>query len=653
MQRYSAICRRWRLFLNSGWLWLALLLAGPGARGQEFLSLCTEEALRTAMQIGGSYRIECSSSAALNIPLSRPLIVERDLTLVSTQEVLLDGKSLTRVLIVKPGVRLTLDRIFVFSGRQTPTNANNGGIDDTAGAGLYNDGGIVTILNSRFVANSVVGVTGSPGTAGSGDDGEAGGDAAGAAIYNNGGQITISNTTFSANIVTPGVGGAGGSGSGSGGDGGRGGNGGSSGGAAIYSLGGSVIVLNSTFTNNAATGALGGAAGAGSGLLGFPGEPGEAGDGVGAAIAGAGADLAVSGSTFMTNKVTGANGQAGLAGPRNRDGARGLSGGEGAGGAIYSTGTLRMTNCTFFGNAATGGNGGAGGAGGASGFGGDGGDGGDGGAGSGAGVESTGPATLINCTFSDNVATGGTGGAGGVGAVLGENGRAGSTGAALGAGIHATGAQASIANTILASSGTTVSGSVTDLGGNLVTDLNPLIVSAQSLRLTNPFLTALAANGGPTLTLALQSNSPAINKGLQRYCPPTDQRGTNRYLCDIGAYEIFSLESVVLPPIPASVLTNSIVRTATNLVEIRWASGYTNLFLQFKTNLNLANWTTLTNVPGATNPGVSLVLAVNLTNTTRAEAFFRLIGITNLANTNLLFLTNPVTATNMAAPSAF
>jgi hypothetical protein len=61
-----------------------------------------------------------------------------------------------------------------------------------------------------------------------------------------------------------------------------------------------------------------------------------------------------------------------------------------------------------------------------------------------------------------------------------------------------------------------------------------------------PVLAALAANGGPTQTQALQSGSPAIDHGgsATASCPATDQRGLPRPdetgdngACDKGAYE--------------------------------------------------------------------------------------------------------------------
>ena len=75
---------------------------------------------------------------------------------------------------------------------------------------------------------------------------------------------------------------------------------------------------------------------------------------------------------------------------------------------------------------------------------------------------------------------------------------------------------------------------VTDMGGNLIGgNGNPVI---------DPRLGPLQDNGGPTQTLALYADSPAIDAGNNAApgLPDTDQRGFARVVhdvVDIGAYE--------------------------------------------------------------------------------------------------------------------
>ena len=605
------------------------------AQTTNILNLCTEAALRAALGIGGNYRMECGGSL-VSIALKEPLVFTRDISLITTNEVLLTGQNLTRIMVIQPGVRVTLGGFTFFSGRQTETNLNNGGIDETAGGAIYNNGGSLTLLRGRFQANSVVGITGIAGA--EGEEGEPGGDAAGAAIYNNGGALWISNVVFEANTTTGGVGGNGGNGrtTGFGQNGGNGGVGGSAAGSAIYSNGGQVSVYASTFTNNTAVGALAGAAGAAGGLLGFPGQPSAAGDGVGAAITGANADITIFGVSFVTNTVRGANGLNGNAGIGRAEGDPGLDGGDGAGGAIYSTGRLWATNCTFFANAAASGNGGNGGAGSSGGFGNNGGEGGDGGFATGGAIESRGAAVIANCTFSDNVLNPGLGGVGGLGSGLGETGDDGQVGPTRGGAVYASGAEVIIANSILANSPTNIEGNVSDRGGNISTDLNPRITSFASFRLTNPFLLPLANNGGLTATMAITTNSPGINRGVSQYCPAIDQRWSNRVgNCEIGAFELI----VPLPPIPTNVFgtngTNGLrIFDRTNSILLRWPGGYPNLFLQVNTNLLLTNsvWTTIT------NGGIFQTNNFNFLEITRTpagpRAFYRLLGLGGTTNTS-------------------
>ncbi len=93
-------------------------------------------------------------------------------------------------------------------------------------------------------------------------------------------------------------------------------------------------------------------------------------------------------------------------------------------------------------------------------------------------------------------------------------------------------------------------GIIIDGGHNLDSDgscqLDPAVGSLPN---TNPRLGPLQDNGGPTWTQALLLGSPAIDAGDNATCLPTDQRGVSRPLdgngdgiavCDIGAYEVDS-----------------------------------------------------------------------------------------------------------------
>jgi hypothetical protein len=606
------------------------------------LSICTETGLRTAFQSGGVIQLRCDNNFT-NFTLTQPIVVTRDTSLIATQEVLITGSSQTRLFVVQPGVSFRMENITLFSGRQSPTNANNGGVPDTAGGGVYNNGGHLFIYKGHFENHSVLGVAGADGASGNeGEDAEAGGDAAGGAIFNNAGDVTISNTVFIANSVTAGIGGRGGDGGeGLGGDGGRGGNGGSAGGAAIYSQGGSVALFNCVFTNNVATGSLAGEGGAGTGALGFNGVAGEPGDGVGGAVGGNNAVITIYGCTFVDNSVQGADGANGKDGLRNLSGDPGRDGGEAAGGAIYSTGSLAITNSTFFLNTALSGNGGKGGQGGSGSFGGDGGRGGNGGLASGGAVESLASVTIIHSTFSDSQVTGGAGGTGGQGAgALGRSGDNGSVGAVRGAAVNQAAGQLSVANSIFNNSSTgSIAGLLQDLGGNIASDTNSLLNVNISFPNTSPALQTLANNGGPTPTMAIGTNSPAWNKGVAQFCLSVDQRGTNRLQqCDIGAFELTIVTNSGNPIIPTNVLHLIASSSLTNQnLSLLWPAGYTNLFLQYNTNLVKTNWATVTNQFASHGTNNLFVIS---TATNRSQLYFRLQGMTN----------NPAVDTNILPP---
>lgn len=194
---------------------------------------------------------------------------------------------------------------------------------------------------------------------------------------------------------------------------------GTNGGAILVGTNAFAYVTNCVFTNNHAIGSNGvtGANGA-SGYNGQNGGNGGSGQaGRGGAICNFG-NLTVVRSSFQANRAYGGDGGAGGNGGNGEsdggDGGIGGSGGTGVGGAIYGSGPVVLRDCGFEGNAANGGNGGRGGTNGTGFFLSRKGNGGAGAAGSGAGLYAAQSASVVNCTFADNIATGGNSAAGGL-----------------------------------------------------------------------------------------------------------------------------------------------------------------------------------------------------------------------------------------------
>ncbi len=116
-------------------------------------------------------------------------------------------------------------------------------------------------------------------------------------------------------------------------------------------------------------------------------------------------------------------------------------------------------------------------------------------------------------------------------------------------------------NTILSNNGTSCkssgAGSFSDGGGNVrypESDNSCPGISG------DPKLGALGGNGGYTWTMALASNSAAIDQALDANCPLLDQRGASRVdgdgvngvQCDSGAYEYGAQVATVQPAQPAT-----------------------------------------------------------------------------------------------------
>jgi hypothetical protein len=294
----------------------------------------------------------------------------------------------------------------------------------------------------------------------------------------NEGTVNVTNSTFSNN---------------------RGTNGG-----AIADMSGTVDVTDSTFSGNNAPGSAGAIWSFGTLTVANSTFSGNSTSGTGGAIL-ASYTAIVENSTFSGNTAGEGGGIYNIMALDVRNSTfSGNSATEGDGGGIFNFGfmPLEVTNSTFFGNTAFR---------------------------WGGAIYNVSTLTVTNCTLSGNSATGDADSKGG--GIMHDDGGMGA---------------ATLNNTIVANStaggncalGTGAS-AFSDGGGNLRW---PSSDTSCIGTLGDPKLSALANNGGPTQTMALQSTSAAIGAGVNANCPLGDQRGMDRPQptggkCDSGAYE--------------------------------------------------------------------------------------------------------------------
>lgn len=471
-----------RLFELRRQAWLGLLLyclaVFSGAAQMHVVTNCTETALRAAMAEGGTVTFACDGIIAIDDTITNSTDTVLDAT---GHSVTISGRSAYRVFFNHSNTSFTIMNLEIADGRSV-----------LGGAGIYNDGGTLSVRNCVFSNNVARGSSWLP------DTGVAGSNVLGGAVFN-GGMADIQGSIFVTNLAVGGAGTGGVNDSWTGcKEGGNGGTGGSGYGGAIYNAG-ELSLMNSAFSGNAAVGGVGG----------------DGGRGGGGCIGGAkGGNGAAAGSAF--------------------------------GGALCNAGVARLVNTTLSGNSSTGGGGGAGGSGGGflSMYGGDGGNGGTGGAGLGGAIYDLGGSCLVtNCTVALNAAIAGAAGPAGYGGNAtygnGANGLPGQAGSASGGGF--SGADGAVMlNVLLATNAPqNCAGSLVDAGYNLSSDPSGFTNSG-SLNGVNALLGPLMDNGGTTLTMALLPGSPAIDAGNTVAAHLIDQRGAPRPIgpaSDIGAYE--------------------------------------------------------------------------------------------------------------------
>ena len=499
--------------------------------------------------------------------------------------VTVSGGNTNSIFVVTNGGSLTLANMTVTGG-----SGRFGGAMNIAAAGS------ATLMNCTFANNHVRGADGvsaDSGTNSTGRDvavgkngmrGTAGSPADGGAIYNLG-NLAMFDCKILTNSAVGGTGGDGSDGEDAGtrgGNGGAGGAGGAVAGGGVFNMG-TIVISNCTFLGNVATGGAGGVGGLGGsaiigGVNGSAGATGTA-SGGGLFTAAPADDGLVLNSTFANNTAQGGDGStggtsgsgAGQAGPR---------GGDALGGGIENSGSLLITNSTFYENTASGGAGGDGGVGGVKG-----GAGGAGGSAIGGGIYNAGDITVVNCTFSKGSASGGDAGSAGSGAAGGKNGK---TGSSFGGNIANVAKKKhgafDLVNSIVATalSGNTGYGTIVDGGFNLSADKSiKFKKKSTSLMNTNALFGGgdIADNGGPTETIALTTNSPAVDKIPFDLAPLTDQRGFSRDVgtaADIGAYELDPNRATILvQPVSTNVIVGS------NVIFSVTAGGAGPLFYQW------------------------------------------------------------------------
>jgi hypothetical protein len=458
--------------------------------------------------------------------------------------------------IVNPGTQVVFQDLVIQGGLAQDNGADGAqaGTTDALGGGILNNGGEVTldnvVLQNNVVRGGDVAALTVPGH-----------NASGGGIYSTGGALSMAGDTLANNQAS----------GGRGGDSAynyyRAGYGGGAFGAGLYASGGSLDIAGSRIVNNQATGGQGGDGGnyTTPGSLTTP-LGGNGGSAQGSGLYVAGGSLTVESSTIGSNRGTG-----GSPGSNGRIGS-----GQGAG--LWNYGTLTVSNSTLSGNSAPGtyGNGG--------------------------GIVNVGTLTVSNSTLSGNSAGGGDGG--GIAnegtltvsnSTLSGNSVYGNYPYLYGGGISTSGTRpVTLTNvTLTANRGNTSGGSSFRGGGlavgsgsppvlhntliagnfngatgttrddvfgpldasgdyNLIGDgtgmtglsdgVNGNLVGSAANPI-DPLLGPLDDNGGPTLTHALLSGSPAIDAGNNAYATDWDQRGPGyprivNGIIDIGAFEL-------------------------------------------------------------------------------------------------------------------
>jgi hypothetical protein len=577
----------------------ATLTITNACSGTNVVSIPSETALREAIAAGGVVTF-CFNGT---ITLSNTVEITRDVALDARgRSVSISGNNSVRLFQVNSGVKFAATNL-VFRDGHHVGQAGVGGapldsppaIPGTPGEGgaIISEGGIVQLSRCTLMGNSVTGGKGAPAIAWPGSEAPPG-DGLGAAILVRGGSLLLDSVNLYSNTASGGPGYLDGLWTGDG----RGG--------ALYITNASVVLARCNLSNNICTAPLGNPTGSGFGGAVFlasgslaisnsaitanvaylPDMPlifqaARNGSAYGGALAAESGTVNLVRCHLTSNVARGGNafrvigsgeGKGGgifstanvmawdstFSDNQALAGSHSFSGADGRGGAFFNAGNAALNGCSLVSNLAAGGSsrdipsGNA----------------------LGGGIFNVAQLMITNCTLAQNSAVGGTAndpnytlgsGLGGglfnsnvltaVNVTIASNTVQGSL-VAGGAAVANAAGTLTLYNSIIAYAGSSSNawGTITDGGFNISSDGSANFNSGSSFNFTDPLLKALGDYGGPTSTMALDSDSPAVDFGASAGAPLTDQRGLARPAgpgVDIGAFELQSTS----PQIPKLVLS--------------------------------------------------------------------------------------------------
>jgi hypothetical protein len=178
-------------------------LFAAGVVGTGSPDSCTESALDGALIGGGNISFNCGTNPVV-IPIFKEKVIAQNTVIDGGGLVTISGRHATRVFKVNAGVTFEVRKLIIAHGAANDTSET---ARDGNGAGIFNDGGAVTLIDSTVKAGRA--------------------DHSGGGIYNKNGSLTLIRATISDNAV-------------------------SDNGAAILNENGTVLVGNSTLSGNLA-----------------------------------------------------------------------------------------------------------------------------------------------------------------------------------------------------------------------------------------------------------------------------------------------------------------------------------------------------------------------------------------------------------------